>query len=52
LRAGGIEVFLPDESLMQMIGWNLNTYGYVRVQVAPGNFEAARDLLREKDPAA
>src|ERR1700676_3459414 len=34
LRAAGIEAFLPDESLMQVIAWNLNTFGYVRVQVA------------------
>ena len=25
LRAAGIEAFLPDESLMQVIAWNLNT---------------------------
>jgi hypothetical protein len=45
LRAEGIETFLPDESLMQVIGWNLNTYGYVRVQIAPKDYDAARDLL-------
>jgi len=47
LRAAGIESFLPDESLMQVIGWNLNTYGYVRVQIAPKDYDAARDLLTE-----
>ena len=52
LRAAGIETFLPDESLMQVIGWNLNTYGYVRVQIAPRDYDAARDLLSEKDHAA
>ena len=45
LRAEGIEAFLPDESLMQTIAWNLNTYGYVRVQIAPRDYDAARDLL-------
>ena len=47
LRAEGIIAYLPDESLMQAIGWNFNTYGYVRVQVAPGDYDAARDLLAD-----
>jgi hypothetical protein len=47
LRAAGIEAFLPDESLMQVIAWNLNTYGYVRVQIAPKDYDEARDLLAE-----
>ena len=45
LQAAGIEAFLPDESLMQVVGWNLNTYGFVRVQIAPKDYDAARDLL-------
>ena len=45
LRAAGIEAFLPDESLMQVIAWNVNTYGFVRVQIAPKDYDAARDLL-------
>jgi hypothetical protein len=45
LRAAGIETFLPDERLMQVIGWNLNTYGYVRVQVSPKDYDEARALL-------
>jgi len=45
LRAVGMAAFIPDESLMQMIGWNLNTYGYVRVQVSPLDYDAARELL-------
>ena len=47
LRAEGIEAFLPDEFLMQAIGWNVNTYGYVRVQVSPKDYESARHLLTE-----
>ena len=46
LQAAGIQTFLPDESLMQTIAWNVNTYGYVRVQIAPKDYEAARELLR------
>jgi hypothetical protein len=45
LQAEGIDAFLPDESLMQTIAWNLNTYGYVRVQIAPKDYDAARDLI-------
>lgn len=47
LRAAGIETFLPDERLMQVIGWNLNAYGYVRVQVSPKDYDDARVLLTE-----
>jgi hypothetical protein len=49
LRAAGIDAFLPDETLMQTIAWNLNTYGYVRVQVAPKDYDAARELLSGND---
>jgi len=37
---------------MQMIGWNLNTFGYVRVQVTPKDFEAGRALLGGNDQTA
>lgn len=45
LRAAGISVFIPDEFLMQAIAWNVNTYGYVRVQVPPKDYEHAKDFL-------
>ena len=45
LRSAGIEVFLPDEFLMQSIAWNLNAFGYVRVQVSPKDYDSARNLL-------
>jgi hypothetical protein len=45
LRGAGIEVFLPDEFLMQSVGWNMNTFGYVRVQVSPKDYDSARELL-------
>ena len=45
LRAAGIEAFIPDEFLMQAEALNPNTFGYVRVQVAPKDYEAARELL-------
>ena len=45
LRAAGITAFLPDESLMQTVAWNVSTYGYVLVQVSPEEYDSARDLL-------
>ncbi len=45
LAAAGIEAFIPDKSVMQWTGWNFNTYGYVRVQIAPKDYEAAKDLI-------
>ena len=45
LRASGIEVFIPDEYLMTNAAWGLNAYGYIRVQVQPGEYEGARELL-------
>ena len=45
LEAGGIKAFIPDQYLMQNIAFNLNTYGYVRVQVPPGQHDAAKNLL-------
>jgi hypothetical protein len=45
LEVAGIEAFIPDEFLMQTIGFNLNTYGYVRVQVRRRDFENAKELL-------
>ncbi len=44
LRAAGIEAFMPDESIMQIMP---NTFGYVRVQVAPKDYDAAKNLLSE-----
>lgn len=52
LRAAGIEVFLPDEFLMQSVGWNFNTFGYVRVQISPRDYDAARNLLAGIRPSA
>ena len=52
LRAAGIGAFLPDEFLMQAVGWNFNTFGFVRVQVAPKDYAAARDLIAATDCAA
>lgn len=45
LRAAGIAAFIPDEFLMQTIGFNVNTFGYVRVQVAPKDHDAAKAVL-------
>jgi hypothetical protein len=47
LRAAGILVFIPDEFLMQTIS---NTYGFIRLQVSPSQYEAARELLQSTPP--
>ncbi len=44
LEAAGIETFVPDEFLMQTIGFNLNTYGYVRVRVHRKDYASAKEL--------
>lgn len=45
LESEGIPVFIPDENLMTAAAWGLNAYGYIRVQVAPADYEKARELL-------
>ena len=56
LASSGIQALIPDEYLMQAICWNLNTYGYVRVQIPPRDYQAAVELLTaprlEGEPAA
>ena len=47
LRAAGMESFIPDESLMQSIAFKLNTFGYVRLQVTPEDYDAAKLLLSQ-----
>ena len=48
LRSAGIAAFIPDEYLMQTIGFNLNTFGYVRIQTTPRDYERARALLEDR----
>jgi hypothetical protein len=47
LEVAGIKAFLPDQMLMQTVAWNVNTYGFVRVQVAAHDYEAARILMMQ-----
>jgi hypothetical protein len=49
LESAGIPAFIPDQFLMQNIGFNLNTFGYVRIQVSPKDYEAAKELLSGPD---
>jgi hypothetical protein len=46
LESAGISAFIPDQFLMQAISWNVNTYGYVRIQVPPKDYEAAKEFLQ------
>jgi hypothetical protein len=45
LHSAGIFALIPDEFLSQAVSWNLNTYGYVRVQVSPKDYESAKEFL-------
>jgi hypothetical protein len=45
LETAGIPALIPDQFLMQNVGFNLNTYGYVRIQVSPKDYGAAREFL-------
>jgi hypothetical protein len=45
LESIGISAFIPDEFLAQTMAWNLNAFGYVRVQVSPKDYEQAKDFL-------
>jgi hypothetical protein len=47
LEVAGIEASIPDESLMQVMGGDLNAFGYVRVQVAPKDYDAAKELISD-----
>lgn len=45
LSSVGIEAFIPDEFLSQAMAWNLNAFGYVRVQISPKDYQAAKEFL-------
>lgn len=45
LQVAGIEAFIPDQYLMQVYTGVLSAFGYVRVQIAPKDYDAARELL-------
>lgn len=47
LQVAGIEAFIPDQSLVQIYGGALNAFGYVRVQISPKDYDAARELLSD-----
>jgi hypothetical protein len=47
LQAAGIMAFIPDECLMQSMAFGLGAFGYVRIQVAPTDYDAAKDLLAD-----
>ena len=49
MKVAGIDSFLPDEALMSTVGWNLNTYGFVRVKVLTEQYEAASEFLANRN---
>ena len=52
LKAEGIDAFLPDEALMVAVGWNVNTYGYVRVKVPTEQYDKAAEFLVASEETA
>jgi hypothetical protein len=52
LRAVGIVAFIPDEFLMQAVAFNVNSFGYVRVQISPKDYDTAKAVLSGSDPDA
>jgi len=52
LESADISAFIPDQFLMQSISWNVNTYGFVRVQVSPNDYETAKEFLLAPGPDA
>ena len=45
LESAGISAFIPDQFLMQAEAWHVNPYGFVRVQVSPADYAAAKEFL-------
>lgn len=45
LETAGISAFVPDEFTSQAFGGGLASLGFVRVQVAPKDYPAAREFL-------
>jgi hypothetical protein len=45
LDAAGIKVFMPDEFVMQTFSLDSNGFGFARVQMAPADFEQAKEIL-------
>jgi len=52
LQVAGIEAFIPDGALMQAMSGDQSAFGYVRVQVVPKDYEAAKELLSDIYDAA
>ena len=49
LEAAGITALIPDEFLAEAWAFNLNALGYVRVQVSPQDYEAAKDVIEDAE---
>jgi hypothetical protein len=49
LEAAGISALIPDEFLAEAWAFNLNALGYVRVQVSPNDYEAAKDVIEDAE---
>jgi hypothetical protein len=52
LEAAGITALIPDEFVAEAFAYGLNALGYVRVQVAPKDYDAAKDVIEDADRRA
>ena len=49
LEAAGITALIPDEFIAEAMAFNPNAVGYVRVQVSPRDYEAAKDVIEDAE---
>jgi Putative prokaryotic signal transducing protein len=49
LEVAGITAWIPDEFLAEAFAFDLNAVGYVRVQVSPKDYEAAKDVIEDAE---
>lgn len=49
LEAAGIQAVIPDEFQAEAWAFGLNALGYVRVQVAPKDYQAAKDVIEDAE---
>jgi len=49
LEAAGITALIPDEFVAETMAYGLNAVVYVRVQVSPRDYDAAKDVIEDAE---
>jgi hypothetical protein len=52
LEAAGIKALIPDEFLAETWAYGLGSLGFVRVQVSPQDYDAAKDIIEDAERLA